>query len=105
MTAGSPPRSREVEVELANRHGLHLRPATRFAQVAMKFRAEVTVAVDGQEVNGKSILMLTSLAAERGARLRIRAEGDDAGPCLEALEALVRERFGEEGAAASGAGG
>jgi len=74
MTAGSPPRSREVEVELANRHGLHLRPATRFAQIAMKFRAEVTVVVDGQEVNGKSILMLTSLAAERGARLKVILE-------------------------------
>ena len=105
MTAGSPPRSREAEVELANRHGLHLRPATRFAQVAMKFRAEVTVTLDGQEVNGKSILMLTSLAAERGARLRIRAEGEDAGACLEALEALVRGRFDEDGAPAAGAGG
>lgn len=92
----APPPIREVEVELLNKHGLHLRPATRFAQEAMRFRSEVTVAVDGTEVNGKSILMLTSLAAERGARLKIRAAGEDAEPCVAALEILVRERFGEE---------
>jgi phosphocarrier protein HPr len=96
MNAAVPPRIREVEVELLNKHGLHLRPASRFAQEAMRFTSEVRVSYDGQEVNGKSILMLTSLAAERGSRLRIRAEGDDAGPCLEALEALVKDRFGEE---------
>jgi len=94
--ADAPPPVREVEVELLNKHGLHLRPATRFAQEAMRFRSEVQVLLDGTEVNGKSILMLTSLAAERGARLRIRAAGDDAADCLAALEALVRGRFGEE---------
>ena len=92
----APPPVREVEVELLNKHGLHLRPATRFAQEAMRFKSEVTVVLDGAEVNGKSILMLTSLAAERGARLRIRAAGDDADPCLAALADLVRGRFGEE---------
>lgn len=92
----APPPAREVEVEILNKHGLHLRPATRFAQEAMRFRSEVTVSVDGSEANGKSILMLTSLAAERGARLRIRAAGDDAEACLSALETLIRGRFGEE---------
>lgn len=96
MTPGAPPSVREVELVLGNRHGLHLRPATRFAQEALRFRSEVRVAVDGQEVNGKSILMLTSLAAERGARLRIRAEGDDAEECVRAIEALILSRFGEE---------
>lgn len=98
MPPAVPPLVREVEVELTNRHGLHLRPATRFAQEAMRFRCEVRLSGDGQEVNGKSILGITSLAAERGARLRIRAEGEDAEACLAALEALVRGRFGEEAA-------
>jgi phosphocarrier protein len=89
---------REVELVLGNRHGLHLRPATRFAQEALRFRAEVRVVLDGQEVNGKSILMLTSLAAERGARLKVRAAGDDADECVRALEALVAARFGEDAA-------
>jgi len=79
-----------------NRHGLHLRPATRFVQEAMRFKADVRVEIDGREVNGKSILMLTSLAAERGARLRIRASGEDAAEALAALVGLVRARFGEE---------
>jgi phosphocarrier protein len=103
MARGPSPAVREAEVELANRHGLHLRPATRFAQVAMRFRSEVTVVLDGQEVNGKSILLLTTLAAERGARLVLRAEGEDAEACLDALVALVRDRFGEEPPAAAGA--
>ena len=104
MIPAVPPPVREVEVELLNKHGLHLRPATRFAQEAMRFKAEVKVTLDGQEVNGKSILMLTSLAAERGARLRIRAEGEDAEPCLAALGALVRDRFGEDAPVAPGGG-
>jgi phosphocarrier protein len=87
---------REVEVDLRNRQGLHLRPATRFAQEALRFRCAVVVSAAGQEVSGKSILLLTSLAAERGTRLRIRAEGEDAEECVRALEALVRDRFGEE---------
>ena len=91
-----PTEARELEVELLNRHGLHLRPATRFAQEAMRFRCDVRVLSEGQEVNGKSILMLTSLAAERGARLRIRAQGEDAEACLAALGALVGGRFGED---------
>ncbi|SRR5258706_15672653 len=99
-----PPQVREAEVELLNRHGLHLRPATRFAQEAMRFKAEVRVFLDGQEVNGKSILMLTSLAAEHGARLRIRVEGEDGEPCLAALVSLVENRFGEEQAPAPAGG-
>jgi phosphocarrier protein HPr len=91
-----PTQVRETEVELENRHGLHLRPASQFAKEAMRFRSEVRVSIDGQEVNGKSILLLTSLAAERGALMRIRAEGDDAAACLDALAALVRSRFGED---------
>jgi phosphocarrier protein len=101
--ADAPPDVREVEVELLNRHGLHLRPATQFAKEAMRFRSDVQVTLDGNRVNGKSILLLTSLAAERGALLRIRAEGEDAAACLDALLALVRNRFGEE--APSPAGG
>ena len=102
MASGAPPGVREIVVELSNRHGLHLRPATRFAQEAMRFRSEVRVSANGQEVNGKSILMLTSLAAERGTRLALRAEGEDAAECLAALEALVRSRFGEEDPPARG---
>ena len=95
MAAG-PPTVREEVVKISNRHGLHLRPATRFAQEALRFRADVRVGAGGEEVNGKSILMLTSLAAECGSVLRIRAEGEDADAAVEALAGLVRGRFGEE---------
>lgn len=102
MPADSPPPSREVDVELLNRHGLHVRPATIFAREAMRFRSEVVVTGNGRDANGKSILMLIQLAAERGDRLRIRAEGEDAADCLAALEALIADRFGEEPSAGGG---
>lgn len=87
---------------LANRNGLHLRPATRFAQEAMRFSSDIRVTVAGQEVNGKSILMLTSLAAERGALLRIRARGGDASEAVDTLVRLIHSRFGEEPAESEG---
>jgi phosphocarrier protein len=62
----------------------------------MRWKSDVRVWTDGTEVNGKSILWLTSLGAERGAKLRVRAVGEDAEACMAALEALVRSRFGEE---------
>jgi phosphocarrier protein len=85
----------EETVELVNRHGLHLRPATRFVQEAQRFRSEVSVSVGDEAVNGKSILMLTSLAAERGAKLHLRADGDDAAEAVAALASLIRSGFDE----------
>ena len=86
----------EREIVVANRLGLHARAAARFVHTAQSFRAKVTVAKDGTRVDGKSILGLLTLAAPKGTRLRLSAEGDDGEQALDALEALVRERFGEE---------
>ena len=96
MPSAAPPPPREAEVELRNRHGLHVRPATIFAREAMRFRSEVVVGGKGKEANGKSILMLIQLAVEFGDRLLIRAVGEDAEDCVAALVALVETRFGEE---------
>lgn len=90
---------REETVELVNRHGLHLRPATRLVQEAQKFRSEISVCAGDERVNAKSILMLTSLAAEKGTLLVLRAEGDDAEAAVLALAALVRSGF-DDGAGA-----
>jgi phosphotransferase system HPr (HPr) family protein len=72
-----------------------VRPASAFAQAAMKFSSKITVLKDGvPPVNGKTPLGLLTLAALQGTRLVIRAEGDDAEKAVESLAALVENRFG-----------
>lgn len=87
-----------IRVSIANRLGLHARPATAFAQAAGRFRAAVKVRrCDGEEwVDGKSIMQLLMLAATAGTELEIAAEGDDGAAAAKALEELVKSRFDEE---------
>ncbi len=86
----------EREVTILNAHGLHVRPATKFAEAAEKFSSEVIVSKDGNQVNGKAIMELLILAAPAGTVLRIRCEGPDAEKAADALAALVHARFGIE---------
>ena len=83
-------------IELVNRHGLHLRPASKFVAEANRFECDVFVSLDGgDEGNGKSILDLTARAAVMGAMMRIRTVGKDAEAALAVLGDLVRAGFGE----------
>ncbi|MFI5165549.1 MAG: HPr family phosphocarrier protein [Thermoanaerobaculales bacterium] len=82
-------------VELRNRLGLHARAAAKFVHAASRFQAQVTVRHNDEEVNGKSILGLLLLAAPLGTRLTIAASGVDEAAALDAIEALVLDRFGE----------
>jgi phosphocarrier protein HPr len=83
-------------VVIANRYGLHARPAAEFVKLATRFRSAITVRKDGLEVNGKSIMGIMMLAAEYGSEIAICADGDDAADALDALVQLVASRFGEE---------
>jgi phosphocarrier protein len=87
---------REAEVRIVNRLGLHARAAARFVHLASTFEARVSVARGDSRVDGKSILGLLTLAAPRGAALKLRAEGADEDEALSRLTTLVRERFGED---------
>ena len=80
---------------IKNELGLHARAAAQFVQTANKFRAEVTVVKDGEEVNGKSILSLMMLAAPIGAEIVLKAEGEDAIKLLDSLVTLIDNKFGE----------
>lgn len=82
-------------VRIANPQGLHARPAAEFVKLAKSYEADILVAKDDTEVNGKSILGLMMLAAEFGSELIIRADGPDAEPAVEGLCALVAGGFGE----------
>ena len=83
------------DVEVMNANGIHARPAAEIVKLAGKYRAHITLARDGMEVNGKSIMGVMMLAAECGAVVTLKAEGDDAAEALEALAALIASRFGE----------
>lgn len=83
------------DVRIPNELGLHARPAAEFVKLSSRFDAEVYIARDDLEVNGKSIMGVMMLAAECGSTVRIRAEGRDAAEAVEALAALVENGFGE----------
>jgi len=84
------------EVVIDNRNGLHARPAAMFVKISSRYRAEVWVEKDGERVNGKSIMGLMMLAAGKGSKLHVIAEGSDADKVVAELKNLVETRFGEE---------
>jgi phosphocarrier protein HPr len=83
------------QVEITNALGLHLRPADKFVRLANRFRSEIRVYHEGHENNGKSILDLTTMAAERGTTLDLEARGPDAEAAVDALAELVLAQFYE----------
>lgn len=83
------------EIEICNRLGLHARAAARFVHTASSFRSEIQIQMDGQQVDGKSILGLLLLAATQGTMVCIQATGEDAEEAVLALCTLVKDRFGE----------
>lgn len=84
-----------AEFCLVNRLGLHARAAAQLVQTANRFKADVTVNKDGEEVNGKSIMGLLMLAAPVGSVLRVTVSGEDAAEAMQAIGALINDGFGE----------
>jgi phosphocarrier protein len=85
----------ERTVQILNKNGLHARPAAEIVKLAAKYTSEITISRDGTEVNGKSIMGVMMLAAECGASIVLRAEGDDAEQAIDAIATLVANKFGE----------
>ena len=77
------------ELMVQNKLGLHARPAALFVQIANKFDARITVRRGKEEVNGKSIMGILMLGAEKGSRITIEADGSDAREALAELEKIV----------------
>lgn len=82
-------------VGIVNQRGLHARASARFATEAGRYNADVAVAKDGVTVTGTSIMGLMMLGAAKGDEIIISADGDEAFAAVEALSALVSNRFGE----------
>jgi phosphocarrier protein len=84
------------DLVICNTRGLHARAAAKFVRCAEQFDAGISVLRDGQSVPGTSIMGLLMLSATHGCTIRVSAEGAEAGAALDALEALVSGRFGED---------
>ena len=91
-----PPERHSRELTIKNRLGLHARPSAMFVKVCSRFKSEICVEKDGEEVNGKSIMGLMMLAAGLGSKLRITCEGSDAEKALNEIEALIERKFDED---------
>ena len=87
----------EKDIPIVNRLGLHARPAAMFVRIASRFRCEIWVEKEGEQINGKSIMGLMMLAAGQGSTLLIRCEGPDADKAMEELEELmIIKKFNED---------
>ena len=86
---------RSASLQIRNKLGLHARAAAMLVQTANRFDAEVSVAKDGQVVNGRSIMGVMMLAAEQGSEICVTTSGPQAAEALDAIRALVDAGFNE----------
>ena len=86
---------RSQTVTVVNQLGMHARAAAKFVHLATRFQAQVKVARDRREMDGKSIMGILLLAAARGSTITISAEGADEHDAVNALVELVESGFGE----------
>jgi phosphocarrier protein HPr len=85
----------ERTVTIANKNGLHARPAAEIVKAAAKFKSDILLVRDDLEVNGKSIMGVMMLAAEFGSSLLLRADGPDEKEAVGAIAQLIESKFGE----------
>jgi phosphocarrier protein len=85
----------EKEIEIANRAGIHTRPASMIVKLTAKYKSDIFLIRDGFSINAKSIIGVMTLAAEQGAKLTIRADGEDEKEAVKELAKLFIDGFGE----------
>ncbi len=83
------------EVEIINQLGLHARASAKLTQLAAQYKSEVWLTRNGRRVNGKSIMGVMMLAAGLGSKVGIEIAGPDETAALEAIKALIADKFGE----------
>ena len=85
----------EITLTIKNKVGLHARPASLFVREAAKYKSNITAVCGETKANAKSILNVLTLGANLGAKITIKAEGEDAEAALQALYALNESNYGE----------
>ena len=82
----------EKKIVVANKKGLHARPAAMFVQMVTKYDVQVTVAKDDEKVNGKSIMGLLTLGAVFNTHLTVTVEGNEAEVAMNAFEVFLSKQ-------------
>jgi phosphocarrier protein HPr len=85
----------KTNVTIINKLGLHARASAKLTKLASSFACEVFMSRNGRRVNAKSIMGVMMLAAGKGAEVEIETDGADEAEAVQALVALINERFGE----------
>ncbi len=91
-----PANAQTRELEIVNRKGLHARATAKFVHCVEQFDAEVTVSRCGETVGGQSIMGILTLGAGIGSTITVSATGAQAQQAIDAIAALVANRFGED---------
>jgi phosphocarrier protein len=86
----------EREIEVVNTLGLHARPASMLVKLTTQFESDIYISKDSDQVNGKSIMGIITLAAGKGARLRFTIDGPDAEEAIARIEELFASKFNED---------
>jgi phosphocarrier protein HPr len=86
----------EIEVQIRNPEGLHMRPAMQFVDLANSFESKISVMHQDITADAKSIMQMTMLAATCGTRLKVKAVGSDADRAIKALKDLVDKKFTDD---------
>lgn len=84
-------------LRISNKLGLHARASAKLTKLAGSFKSEVFLSRNGRRVNAKSIMGVMMLAAGLGSEVELEVEGEDQDQALQAIQALVDDRFGEGG--------
>ena len=84
------------DLVVANKVGIHARPAAMFVKIASRYACDIFLEKDGERINGKSIMGLLMLAAGPGSRLTLEVSGRDAAQAVAEIEDLFQRKFDEE---------
>lgn len=85
------------EIVIQNQYGLHARPSAAFVELASRFESDITIKKGNVEVNGKSIMGLLMLAAEKGSTVTLKVKGKDEKEASEALGKFLNGHMDQEG--------
>jgi phosphocarrier protein len=85
----------KATVKISNKLGLHARASAKLTKLAGSYACDVHMSRNGRRINAKSIMGVMMLAAGLGTEVEIETDGSDEGPALQALVAMVNDRFGE----------
>lgn len=83
------------QIQIINKLGLHARASSKFTQLAGRYNSEIWISRNGRRVNAKSIMGVMMLAAAKGSTVELDITGDDEQEAMEALVALINNRFDE----------